>query len=248
MLDSLLWIELCIVLFSGFVHGVLGFGFPMIATPLFALVVDLKKAILYTLFPTIFTNVWSLKRDNTFSAIWRDFKLLILGILAGSFVSTNLLIVYNSPYYKLILVGVILVYLTKLHERLSISYFVKHYRLMTLFIMGVMSGFIGGIANIMVPVLIMLILELKLEKKHSIGVMNLCFIANKSLQVVMFGMHGNFDMDSGLLIALFVVISLIGFKFGVIIHDKIDDELYKKVLNYVLWVLSIYLLISTFFM
>ena len=34
-----------VCLFSGFAHGAVGFGFPMVATPLVALVIDIKSAI-----------------------------------------------------------------------------------------------------------------------------------------------------------------------------------------------------------
>ncbi len=34
-----------VCLVSGFAHGALGFGFPMVATPLAALVLDIKSAI-----------------------------------------------------------------------------------------------------------------------------------------------------------------------------------------------------------
>ena len=36
-----------IIFFSSLVHGSIGFGFPMIATPLLAMVTDMKTAILY---------------------------------------------------------------------------------------------------------------------------------------------------------------------------------------------------------
>ena len=40
-----------ITLFAGAVHGTLGLGFPMTATPLRALLVDVRSAILITLLP-----------------------------------------------------------------------------------------------------------------------------------------------------------------------------------------------------
>ena len=66
MQSEFLLFEVIIVLLAGFFHGVVGFGFPMIATPLFVLFLDLKQAVLYTLFPTLITNVVSLKKANSF--------------------------------------------------------------------------------------------------------------------------------------------------------------------------------------
>ncbi|ATB68424.1 hypothetical protein SJPD1_0295 [Sulfurospirillum diekertiae] len=240
--------EILIVLLAGFFHGIVGFGFPMIATPLFVLFLDLKQAVLYTLFPTLVTNVVSLKKANSFSDIWQRFWLLILSVMIGSIVGTYLLVAYYSHYYKLILAGVMLLYLNKERLHLSLTRAVAEQKNMTTIIMGVLSGLVGGMANIMSPVLIMLILEFKLDKKRAIGVMSFCFIANKTLQILIFGYHGSFNMENSALIMLFVFISLIGFWIGNKIHERIDEKLYTAILNKILWVISFYLIYSTFYM
>ena len=240
--------EAGIVLISGIVHGVLGFGFPMISTPLFALMVDLKKAVLYTLLPTIAVNFFSLKKDNSFGSLLREYKLLLGSVIIGSLVGTNILVMYYSDYYKLILAGVILLSLNKARLHLSIAHSVKKYPYGMTLLFGFLSGVVGGIANIMIPVLLILILELNLEKKRAIGVMSFCFITNKMLQVIIFGYHGNLNIQSLSTILLFVLIAVLGFFIGSRIQDKIDEMLYKKLLNSVLWVLSLYLIVSTFYM
>ena len=35
----------CVILFAGLVHGTLGLGFPMVATPLLATMMDVRSAI-----------------------------------------------------------------------------------------------------------------------------------------------------------------------------------------------------------
>lgn len=220
----------------------------MVATPLFATFMDLKKAVLYTLLPTIAVNFFSLKKDNSFVSIWQGYKLLISSVIVGSLVGTNLLVLYYSDYYKLVLSGVILLYLNKARFKISLTHSVATYpRFMTILV-GFFSGVVGGIANIMIPVLLMLILELNLDKKRSIGVMSFCFITNKTLQVIIFGYHGSFTLQSLPFIVPLIGIAVIGFFLGSRIQDKIDEGLYKKLLNVVLWVLSFYLIISTFYM
>ena len=46
-----------IIFISSLVHGSIGFGFPMIATPLLAIVTDMKTAILYIAIPTLLINL-----------------------------------------------------------------------------------------------------------------------------------------------------------------------------------------------
>lgn len=240
--------EVLIVLVAGFFHGIVGFGFPMIATPLFVLFLDLKLAVLYTLFPTLVTNIISLKKENSFGDIWKEFWPLILSVMVGSIIGTHLLVVYSNHYYKLVVAGVMLLYLNKERLRFSLTHAVAKQEKSVTVIMGLISGLVGGMANIMSPVLIMLILELKLDKKHAIGVMSFCFIANKTLQILIFGYHGSFTVENSALITLFVAISLIGFWIGNKIHERIDEKLYTMILNRLLWVISFYLIFSTFYM
>jgi hypothetical protein len=40
-----------IFFFAAFIHGSIGFGFPMVATPLLALITDIQTAIILTLIP-----------------------------------------------------------------------------------------------------------------------------------------------------------------------------------------------------
>lgn len=239
--------EIAIVLLAGFFHGMVGFGFPMIATPLFVIFLDLKLAVLYTLFPTLITNILSLKKANSFTDIWREFWPLIISVMVGSIIGTNLLVVYYHPYYKLIVAAAILLYLNKERLRFSLTYGMTKQQTVVIVVMGLISGLVGGMANIMSPILIMLILELKLDKKHAIGVMSFCFIVNKTLQILIFGYHGNFTMENSIRIALFVVISLIGFWIGMKIHERINEKLYTAILNRILWVISFYLIFSTFY-
>jgi uncharacterized protein len=240
--------EVLIVLVAGFFHGIVGFGFPMVATPLFALFLDLKLAVLYTLFPTLTTNIISLKKENSFSDIWREFWPLMVSVMVGSVVGTHLLVAYYYHYYKLIIAGVMLLYLNKERLHLSLSGAVAKEKRGITILIGLISGLVGGMANIMSPVLIMLILELKLDKKRAIGVMSLCFIANKTLQILIFGYHGSFTLDNSIVIALFVLISLVGFWLGNKIHERINEKLYTTLLNTILWVISLYLIFSTLYM
>lgn len=248
MFDGYFFLEIAIVLGAGFFHGIVGFGFPMVATPLFALFLDLKQAVLYTLFPTLITNIVSLKKANSFSDIWREFWPLIVSVMVGSVIGTQLLVAYYHHFYKLIIAAVMLLYLNKDRLHLSLGSAVAKGKTRVIVGMGLLSGLVGGMANIMSPVLIMLILELKLDKKRAIGVMSFCFIANKTLQIIIFGSHGSFTFPISIAIALFVAISLVGFWLGNIVHERINEKLYTMILNKMLWGISLYLIVSTLYM
>ncbi len=63
-----------IIVLAGLAHGTLGFGFPIISTPLVALVVDVKTAVLVTVLPNIRSRAAacsSPRRTNRCSCFWR---------------------------------------------------------------------------------------------------------------------------------------------------------------------------------
>jgi uncharacterized protein len=70
--DSLLhWplslVVAAVIVVAALAHGTMGFGFPIISTPVVAMMTDIKTAILVTLFPNIAVNLISVLRGGN----WR---------------------------------------------------------------------------------------------------------------------------------------------------------------------------------
>ena len=49
---------------AAFIHGSIGFGFPLVATPLLAIVTDMQTAIILTLIPTLLVNLISIASEG----------------------------------------------------------------------------------------------------------------------------------------------------------------------------------------
>jgi len=238
-------LEFGIFFISGFVHGVLGFGFPLVATPLLSIFLSVKEAVLLTLFPTLFSNAKTVKNGTNFLNIFKEYKWLILPIVAGSFLGTTLLISYDVTFYKLLLAFVILLYLNKSFFNLSLHVAIKPTKMMLVF--GLLSGLVSGLVNIMVPVLIIYILEAKIEKEKSITLMNLCFLSSKATQILLFGLNGSFNKEFLVYMILVIFITYIGLIFGEKIRNHIDEKVYTKILKTILWILSFYLIYQSLF-
>lgn len=69
----------CLV--SGFAHGALGFGFPIVATPIVAAVIDIKSAIAILAPITLVITVISAVRGAPLATIAREFWFLLLATL-----------------------------------------------------------------------------------------------------------------------------------------------------------------------
>ncbi|MES9962386.1 MAG: TSUP family transporter, partial [Candidatus Sedimenticola sp. 20ELBAFRAG] len=153
---------LAILLFSGLVHGTLGLGFPMTATPLLAMFMDVQSAILVTLFPTIGVNILSIIRGGNWGqSIGRYWPLALFAAL-GSIIGTEVLIISAPEPFKLLLALLIVLYLnTGRIGKLKMNWIADH-QLLSMALFGLVAGFMAGTVNVMVPILVVFSLELGL--------------------------------------------------------------------------------------
>ena len=56
----------CSIFFLLLVQATIGFGFPMIATPLLAMMTDMKAAVIYVAIPTLLLNISALISEGNF--------------------------------------------------------------------------------------------------------------------------------------------------------------------------------------
>ena len=76
-----------IVIVAGLAHGTLGFGFPLVSTPLVALLVDVKTAVLVTVVPNIALNLISVARGGKWGQSVGEHWPLAGWVVIGTFFS-----------------------------------------------------------------------------------------------------------------------------------------------------------------
>ncbi len=230
-----------VFLFAGLVHGTLGLGFPMLATPLLAIAFDIRVAILLTLLPTITVNVISILRGGQWSeSIGRHWPLVIM-IPAGTIAGTWLLVSVDPAPFRLLLAAIILLHLFK--DRLTALNldWIKSRKGMAYLIFGLAAGFSAGTVNVMVPLLIIFALQVGMTPLVMVQVFNLCFLAGKTVQMGVFGYSG--IMTPSLLISTlpFAALSAIALLGGMGVRERVDAETYRKWLHRVLVVMVVVL-------
>lgn len=229
-----------IIFISSLVHGSIGFGFPMIATPLLAIVTDMKTAILYIAIPTLLINLISIYSEGNFlQAVKRFYPLAFMGMI-GSAIGTQILIYSSTDFFKLLLALSIFLYLFIQKFKIHMHWIEKKERLATV-VFGLVAGLIGGLTNVMSSILIIYSLESKHTKKEIIQSTNLCFLFGKVIQIVLFTIHGSFNEEllSISFSSLFMV--AIAMFWGLKVKNKIPQEIYRKVVKVVLFVIASFL-------
>jgi uncharacterized membrane protein YfcA len=132
------------------IHGSIGFGFPLEATPLLALFTDIQTAIVLTFIPTLLVNLISIVSEgNILLAAQRHFSLALFAML-GTAVGTQIMLSVNSDIFKGLLGIVIIIYLLVEKTKLKLSWIWLYPKLSKL-TYGVSAGLVGGLTNVMGP-------------------------------------------------------------------------------------------------
>lgn len=232
-----------IFLFAAFVHGSIGFGFPMVATPLLALVTDLQTSIILTLLPTTLVNLVSIASEGPIMPAVRRHLPLALYAMFGSAIGTQILIVTNSELFKILLALAIMGYLLIDKFRVPLPW-VEAKPGFSKMTFGISAGILGGLTNVMAPILIIYSLEAKLEKAEIVQSANSCFLLGKIIQIVLFSLSGNLNLNKLTLSSLMLVVVLLALYLGFKIKRRLDKGLYIKALRVFLLVLALNLVLQ----
>jgi uncharacterized membrane protein YfcA len=234
---------LAVLLLSAFVHGTFGFGFPLVATPLLALMMDLRAAILLTLVPTICINLASILGEKHRAEALRLFWPIPTFTVVGSLIGTQVLLSADPEPFRLLLALVLVAYL--LAERL---HGVERERTVPnwgLALLGLCLGLLAGVVNIFAPVIIVFALYTRMRPELMVAAFNISFITSKSGQLLTFAANGALDM-AVIAQALWALPLILGVLWsGMLLRRRIHPEHYRRLLRLALWAMAAALIWDT---
>ncbi len=234
------------VILAGLVHGALGLGFPMVATPLIAVFLDVRVAILITLLPTAAVNVASIWTAKPSVDLLRRYSPLAFASLIGAVTGAVVLSVSSAEPFKLLLALLILLFLySSQNGGWRREWFVAN-PLLAIVITGLLGGFAAGTTNVMVAILIIYFLAMEVDRREMVPAMNLCFLVGKLSQILVFAGAGLVDLRLLLITAPLAAIALLALWAGQLVSDKIPQDRYRRILRYLLALLAAVLLFQFF--
>jgi len=229
----------CVMLFAGLIHGTLGLGFPMVATPLLAAMMDVRSAILVTLLPTMAVNIASIVNSKATLDSTRQFLPLVLFALLGSIVGSAVLAITDPTPFRILLASLILLYLWN-GLRIPRQWLVRH-SLLAMAIFGTAAGLAAGTTNVMVAVLIIYFLSLETPRSTLVPALNSCFLVGKTAQITVLAVAGLVGVRLLLETAPLAIAAVGALLLGQRLQSRIEVKTYQEILRKLLLLLAIIL-------
>lgn len=233
-----------VLLGAGFIHGMIGLGFPLIAMPLLALALPFKSAILFILLPMLFVNVAIAFHGGGLRQSIARFWYMPLAPLAGAWMGTRLLIHAPPEPFVLLLALMLIVYL--LRERFGRAEVPLVRRNATAF--GIAAGLVGGffesVTNISLPPLIIFLMMLGVSPMAMVQVLNFSSIGTKAVQIGGWTVSGGVPWTFWLASLPWAVATTAVLFAGARIRMRVSTTRYMVWLRRFLWAMALMLMIQ----
>jgi uncharacterized membrane protein YfcA len=231
------------VLVSAFVKGAIAFGFPTLATPLLALVVDVKVAVPVLIVPNIVMDcVQFMRRGTPLSTVRRLAVLLVAGGV-GTVLGTRLLVLLSSRTATLLLGGFICLFVALNATRFSARVPPGWERWLSAPV-GLIAGVVGGVTNTPGTPLVIYFYALGMAKHEFVSSIALTFIGYKLVQLGAVASYGLLTWRLVGVSLLLTVVALVGFRLGLLVQDRLEQRTFNLAVLVFLAVLGIWLILK----
>jgi len=227
------------VLVAAFVKGGVGFGFPTIATPLVAVVTDVRSAVVLLIVPNLIMDFLQIgRRPGLLRPIIRRHWIIYLFTVIGTFVGTKFLATLGTRplilFLGFIILFFVLMSLFKVAPRIP-----RGWQGPLGPPLGFVSGVIGGLTNLAGHLLIIYFYSIGLQKEEFVRALSTAFIVIKVAQLFAVWQFNLLEPRVFALSFFASGVALIGFGGGVLARDRIDQQSFNRAVLVVLALIGV---------
>ena len=231
-------------LIAGFVKGVIGFGFPIIALSVLTLAIGLFDALAIVVVPTLIINVWQGFSGpylrEILERMWIYFAMAVIGILVASQYLKVVNVSWLTSLLGLVLFMFALSRLFGLNIRVPPS---KEPVLSVLFgsVNGVLTGFTG---SVMVPS-VLYMQALGFGKDMLVQAMNVFFALSILVFTASLGQNDLISADEAMMSTIALIPSFVGIFAGRWIRNRLNEAKFQKIFLVGMLFLGLYILLKS---
>lgn len=240
------WIWLALLgatIFAAVAHGAIGFGFPLISTPLVALITDVRTAVLTTLLPNVVINIISITRGADWRRTLQTYWPVAAWVFAGTLAGTLVLAHARPDVLKLLLAALIVVYLLQSRgpRRSTALPLLQRHPRASAGVFGLLGGFFSGTVNVAVPPLLIYFTSLQLAPVVMTQAMNLSFLVGRSTQVLALVSTGRMGSAWFLLGVPLTLVAVTALRAGFALQKRFSPQTFSRLMRGLLWAMAVVL-------
>lgn len=229
-----------VLVLGAFIHGVLGFGFPMFSTPALILLYPLPVVVLLTLLPTLSINIASIAGEKHWREAFVRYWPIPVFTIIGSIAGTQIMFGLDPKPLRLILAVVMMIYLVA--DKLPAATVERRVPRWLMALFGASLGLMGGLTNTMAPAIVVYALYTRMNPLLVVAAFNFTFLISKSGQVAGFLANQQLDWNIVGLSAWGLPVILLSLWAGMRLRRRMDTAAYLAALRYTLWLIAIVLI------
>ncbi len=232
------------LLLAAFVKGTTGLGFPLIATPMVALLLDIRTAITILIIPNIVMDITQVFRGGVSTVIFRRFSWLLLLTIGGVFLGTTVMVMLPLWILNLALGIMLLVFVISRLFPFDLAISPRAEGISSPFA-GFLGGFLNGMTNAAGPVVAIYLYSLRLSKSEFIKSIATIFIVTKVSQLIAVSTWNLFSpatLGLSLEVTLFI---LLGFYAGLKTQDRVNQRTFNRGLLALLFAIGTVLIVRS---
>jgi len=233
------------LLLAAYVKGTTGFGFPLIATPTVALLLDIRTAVTILIIPNIIMDIAQIFRGTFSPSLFRRFSWLLVLTVAGVFLGTKVLVTLPLWLLNLTLGVMVLAFVGSNFLRLDFRVTAETERFFSP-LAGFVGGFLNGMTNAAGPVVATYLYSLRLEKTEFVKSIATIFIVTKLSQLVAVSTWNLFNFSTLSLSLVVTLFCLMGFYAGLKTQDRVNQKTFNRGLLALLFVIGVTLVVRSF--
>lgn len=238
------WIIVVFFVLGALLHGITGFGYPIVGTAIIASFYELKVAVAMVVVPCIVLNLIMLRTGDTIinniTKYGKEYAWLFITSFVGGILGVKLLLVFPESYLKIFLGITLIFYVITQYTQYKIKFKKDN---LTMGIFGFVAGVIGGVTNAIVAFLMIYLLGTDRSKHEMVIVNNISILITKIIQIVMLApVIIDFSAKQKYLLAVVIFISLFFVYIGSYIQKRLSQELFNHAIAAMLFCLGIYAL------
>ncbi len=215
-------------LLAGFVKGVLGFGFPIIALIVLTLTIGLFDALALIIVPTLLTNLWQALAGPHFFLVFRRLWIYFLVAMIFVLLTSQFLTLVNVDMLTGLLGIILVLFAVSRLLDLQISVSRRQEPLLGI-LLGALNGVLTGLTgSFMIPSVIYM-QALGFRKAMLIQAMGIFFALSTLMLTVSLGRNDLLDANNATLSTVALVPAFAGIFAGRWTRRRIDEESFQKI-------------------